>query len=321
MLNLSDEYAHNPTDVANWQENYVWHAWNPQTRCGWNLHLGRIAEEGLVDVRAHVIIAGEVTAGSRQEPGDDSFAATGLDVDIDTAFERVRVRYQDVGSRGPDAGGWYGREAGDTPFGFDMQMQTLHPVFDASEYPIVREHLLDAEGNHYEVGAAWTGRLWSGATEIEASGLLVRDHSWGGRTWSWDALFWVPMVFDDSRVFGFNWTQRFEGSWTSGSVFLDESGRIDAVDDFWVRSVATQYPDASTGPKSCAPDPTSSSTTRSQVTSTCPSAVRTAASACPTCTRPYAGSERTGFATIQIFPTEAQVERGFREPLPRYSSR
>ena len=321
MLNLSDEYAHNPTDVPNWQENYVWHAWNPQTRCGWNLHLGRIAEEGLVDVRAHVIIAGEVTAGSRQEPGDDSFAATGLDVDIDTAFERVRVRYQDVGSRGPDAGGWYGREAGDTPFGFDMQMQTLHPVFDASEYPIVREHLLDAEGNHYEVGAAWTGRLWSGATEIEASGLLVRDHSWGGRTWSWDALFWVPMVFDDSRVFGFNWTQRFEGSWTSGSVFLDESGRVDAVDDFWVRLGGDPIPRRFDRAEvlRAGPDVLEHYTLSGDIHLPIGRAhSRVGLSDMYSTVR---GSERTGFATIQIFPTEAQVERGFREPLPRYSSR
>jgi hypothetical protein len=318
VLTASDEYAHTPAQVPNWQENYVWHAWNPETRCGWNLHLGRIVEHGLVDVRAHVIIDGEVTAGSFQEPGDDGFAATGLDVDVQVAFDHVRLRYEGTGSHGPDAGGWFGREAGTTRFGFDVEMRTRHPVFDASAYPIVRDNLLDLEGNHYEVGASWSGRLWSGDTTVEASGLLVRDHSWGGRAWTWDALFWVPMVFDESRRFGFNWAQRRDGAWTSGSVFLDETGRVDAVDDFWVRLGGEPVPRRFDRAEVLRAGPgvlehyvlsgdihlpvgrAHSRVGLSDMYST------------------VQGADRTGFATIQIFPTEAEVERGFHDPLPRY---
>jgi hypothetical protein len=319
VLTPADEHAHTPADVPNWQENYVWHAWDARTRCGWNLHLSRIADQGIVDLRAHVIIDGEVTAGSFQQPGDDSFQATGLEVDIDTAFEKVRVRFAGPGSRGPDAGGWFGRGAGDTPFGFEMQMETRHPVFDASDYPIMKDHLLDLEGNHYEVGARWSGRLWSGDTETEATGLLVRDHSWGGRVWKWDSLFWAPMVFDDSRLFGFNWAQRREGSWVSGSVFLDESGRVDAVDDFWVRFGGEPIPRrfdrvellragpgvlehfTLTGGIHLPIGRAHSRVGLSDMYST------------------VEGEGRTGFGTIQVFPTEDEVAQGFQNALARYA--
>jgi len=182
-VSQSDEFHHDPVPGKNWQENYVFHAWDPARNSGWFIHLGHIFDEGLIDVRVSTIIDGEVTSATVQAPGADCLAAPGVDVKAVVPLERLKIRYSGSGARGPDDDGFFGERKGDVPFGFDIEMISEHPAVTWTE--VTRKLNMDPlrSGTRYEQGARWKGRLWSGDQVIEAEGLLVRDHSWGPRAW------------------------------------------------------------------------------------------------------------------------------------------
>lgn len=237
-ITAADEYRHTPDapEGENWQENYVWHCWDVERRSGWYLHLGRIRDHGLVDVRAMTIIDGVVASATIQAPGDDCLAAPGVDVDIRTAFERIGLRFTGKGAVGPDDDGFYGSRAGDTPFGFDVDTISEHPPINWDPHDSRAGFDLTYAGNRYEQGARWQGRLWIGDQMVEAQGLLVRDHSWGRRRWTHSTVggFWTPMVFDGGRRFISGLTST-RGAFQSFSVMADRSGDVDVSYDNWVR--------------------------------------------------------------------------------------
>jgi hypothetical protein len=319
-IGTADEFAHTPVGgVANWQENYVWHAWNPVTRSGWNLHLGNLRAESAVDVRAHVIIDGEVTAGSFAAPGvADCFAAPGLTVEVVVPLEHLRLRFEGRGSTGPDTGGWFGTGAADVPFGFEIEMVTGHPVFDAGRYPYFHE-TLDVSGNHYEAGARWHGRLWRGDTVVETDGLLIRDHSWGGRAWAWDEVFWVPMVFDGGRAFRFNWARRAGVEWRTISVDIDAAGTTTVMDDLWVRLGGRAIPRQFWTAEVLRATPERSE--RATLHGDIHLPIRRKRSGRHVGLSDMWSTVHTpsgiGYGTVQIFPTDDQVATGFADPLPR----
>lgn len=234
----ADEFAHEPDapEGENWQENYVWHCWDAQRRSGWYLHLGRIRDHGIVDVRAMTIIDGVVASATLQEPGSDCLAASGLDIDIAAPLERLRIRYAGTGAVGPDGDGFYGARSGDVGFGFDIEMISGHPPVNWSPHDEIAGFDLSFAGNRYEQGARWQGRLWIGDQDIEAQGLLVRDHSWGRRRWTHSNVggFWIPMVFDGGRRF-ISGICSTRGAFQSFTVMADENGVVDVSYDNWVR--------------------------------------------------------------------------------------
>jgi hypothetical protein len=316
-LTARDEYAHQPSGVPNWQENYVWHAWNPTTRSGWNLHLGNILEENHIDVRAHVVIDGTVTAGSLVEPGAECFAAPSVEVDVIVPFERMRLRFEGLGRTGPDSGGWFGAAAGagTERFGFEIDLVTEHPVFDGAAYPIFHDSL-DVAGNHYEAGARWRGRLWSGDNEVEASGLLIRDHSWGGRVWAWEEVYWVPMVFDEGRSYRFNWCQRSQGEWRSMSVQTDSTGKVEVADELWIRLGGRPVPRQfwSAEVLRAGAGGTSKSLLRGDIHLPVRRARSGAKVGLSDMYSTVLDDWGQGFSTVQIFPTADEVAAGFASP-------
>jgi hypothetical protein len=321
MLQPSDEFAHQPLPVTNWQENYVWHAWDPATRSGWNLHLGNISDEKYIDVRGHVIIRGNVTACSFQEPGADCLGVTGLDADIRSPFEEHRLQFAGHGSAGPDAGGWFGRGAGDVPFGFDVDIVSEHQAFDANAFPEMDGRVdLPGTGNHYELGARWRGRLWSGAEEITAAGLLVRDHSWGGRVWTWDESFWLPMVFDEGREFVFNVLSRTGSDWFGLSVAMNGDGMARKTDELWVRLDGPRVPRLFGSAQVLMAGDDFRERVRYEGGIHLPvGRARSRVGLSDMYSAIYAnGSDRAGFSTVQTFPTEEEVLRGLTNALPQF---
>jgi hypothetical protein len=319
MLVAGDEFAHQPMDVPNWQENYVWHAWSPRSRCGWNLHLGNLAREGLIDVRAHVIVNGEVTAGSLQAPGAECLDVTGLSVDVRAPFERMRVRYEGVGTRGPDSGGWFGRGTGDVPFSLDVDVTTVHAPFDSNSHPELNGLMdLPGTGNHYELGGTWSGTLRSGDSVVESEGLVIRDHSWGGRAWKWQELFWVPMIFADAGQFVFNLTERFGEEWSSLSVTMGEDGVVRKAEELWVRLGGDRRPRQFSRADVLirGSDYAERATLRGGIHLPVGRA-RSRVGLSDMYSTVESGG-RTGFSTIQVFPSEEDVRAGFTNPLPQY---
>jgi hypothetical protein len=319
MLVASDEFAHESADIPAWQENYVWHAWAPESRCGWNLHLGNIVSEGIIDVRAHVIIDGEVTAGSFQTPGKTCFEASGLEADIIAPFERLRLRFAGQGSRGPDKSGWFGRDPGQLPFSLEIDMTTVHAPFDTRSFPGLHgTGDLPGSGNHYELGGSWTGILRSGDKVAEAKGLVVRDHSWGGRIWTWDELFWIPMVFAEQRQYVFNLSARHGTDWTSLSVTMGEHGVIRTADELWVRLGGGRRPRQFAQADVLMGGPGASELATLHGEIHLPVGRARSRIGLSDMYSTVSSGGRIGFGTIQTFPTEDEVREGFEHSLPQF---
>lgn len=319
MLTPQDEFAHEPQPVTNWQENYVWHAWSSSQRCGWNLHLGRIVSEGIVDVRAHVVIDGQVTAATYQTPGDDCLAANGLEVEVLEPMRRMRMRFRgSSGSRGPDDAGWFGRKAGDVPFGFDIELESFHAPFDAASHPEMAGNL-DQSGNHYELGATWRGTVSSGGATVEASGLLVRDHSWGGRGWKFDDVYWIPMVFPDERQYAFNVVKRVDTRWENLTVTMGEDGVLRKSEELWVRVHGASRPRQFSAIELLAIGDGFQEHSAMHGEIHIPVArTHSGKVGLSDMYSRVTSAGRTGFATVQTFPTESEVLEGFRNPLDAF---
>ena len=237
ILQSSDEFRHEPESGVNWQENYVWHAWDADRCSGWYFHLGHIHDEGIVDVRAMVIVDGVVASATVQTSGDDCLGVPGLAADVVRPMEQIRLRYDGMGAVGPDSQGFFGAQSGETAFGFDIEMVSEHQPVNWSPHDAIIGLDPKVAGNHYEAGARWSGRLRVGDREIEAAGLLVRDHSWGARQWSKGTTggYWAPMVFDGGRRFFSGCIALIDGEWRTFTVQADSGGIVDVSYDNWVR--------------------------------------------------------------------------------------
>ena len=237
-IGSADEFRHEPDAPVgeNWQENYVFHCWDAERRSGWYLHLGHIRDQGIVDVRAVTIIDGVIASVTTQEPGSDCLGASGLAIDVVRPLERIAIRFSGRGAVGFDEDGFLGARTGDVDFGFDAEMQSEHPAINWEPHDRIAGFDISFAGNRYEQGARWKGRLRIGDRELEASGLLVRDHSWGRRRWTHSTVggFWTPMVFDGGRKF-ISGICSTRGSFQSFTVMADRSGDVDVSYDNWVR--------------------------------------------------------------------------------------
>jgi hypothetical protein len=97
----------------------------------------------------------------------------------------------------------------DTTIGFDVTLHSDLPVADfaAGLSAIVAGLQTHDPGpqmapqEHYEQGGTWSGRLRIGDLEVEASGLFVRDHSWGVRNEQRFQAFWTATCLEDGRRF------------------------------------------------------------------------------------------------------------------------
>ncbi|MER6830716.1 hypothetical protein ABT352_32315 [Streptosporangium sp. NPDC000563] len=244
-LTGADEFAHVPGE-GSWQENYAFYGGNAALTEGLSLHLQHVARDGTLDVRAGVTVGGVSTTTTTHSSGEDCFASPGLTVEVVEPFRRWRLRYEGRGFVGPDADGWYFTQDGDVPFGFDVELTTRHhPVFVSelaaklfADDPGAREMGIWFVANHYQAGAEWTGRLFSGDTVTEASGLLVRDHTWGPRDIRIDDIFWTPMVFDGARRFVASSCALYDGVWRSYFIEADETGIVHVLPDYRVRTNA-----------------------------------------------------------------------------------
>lgn len=345
MLKPSDEYRHERTSEPNWQENYVWHAWDPDTRSGWYFHLGHIPDHGMVDVRCCVIINGKVTSIVTQSEGDDCLAAPGLDITFIKEFERVKMRYDSRGARGTDEAGWFGNLPGNTPFGFEMELETKHPVLEwAPHFHVTGWGRVDMStsilpgqterpegvdpGNHYECAAAWKGKLWSGDDEVVASGLLIRDHSWGPRGWNHMIGYWPPMVFNEGKTL-ISGAVGLWDDWQGFSIHVNETGIVDIVDDLWVRfaggpEIPRQFRTAEVlrqGDGIC-------QKFRFDIGKHMPMMRHNSFLTAPEHRMGFCHVYSTitggegfgkGFGTVQLQPTEPQLRKGHENPLPEYA--
>lgn len=208
MLAPSDEFAHEPPAPVppGWQENWYLLGWDSEQAAGFSLHLGRIPGEGRLAAKACVLAGGETAVGSIDAPLRADLKAPGLEIDIDP-FRTWRVSLETDG------------------LGFDVVVESLLPPVDWRE-ALASLMASGTERDHYEVGARFTGRLVLGGNTVEASGLLVRDHTWGVRGYgALDEAWWTPMVFADPEPAYFTGVSvRYGDRWIGTSIAVDATG-------------------------------------------------------------------------------------------------
>jgi hypothetical protein len=79
------------------------------------------------------------------------------------------------------------------------------------------------EHDHYEAACTWDGRVLIDGTEIDASGLLVRDHTWGRREYhEFPFAWWTPACFDNGTAYFTGASILREGQWFGTSIFATE---------------------------------------------------------------------------------------------------
>jgi hypothetical protein len=208
MLQPIDEFAHEPPSPIpeGWQENWYLLGWDAERSAGFSLHLGRIPAEERLAAKGCVLAGGEVAVASIDAPLGAELKAPGLEIDIDP-FQTWRVSL-DHGS-----------------LGFDVVVESILPPVDWRE-ALASLMASGTERDHYEVGARFRGRLTIGTSTVEASGLLVRDHTWGVRGYgALDEAWWTPMVFPDPEPAYFTGVSvRYGDRWIGTSIAVDSAG-------------------------------------------------------------------------------------------------
>jgi hypothetical protein len=161
-----------------------------------------------------------------------------VDADIVDPLARWRLRCATQGQPGYDEQGWLaaGRTSGSVPVGFDIEFESVVPAVDyAAAWS--KMGVSNIFSHHYEAGCRWRGKVTLGGSEIECSGSLIRDHSWGPRNLvdAVDLAWWMPVVADDGKSFTTGVTLLRRGEWVG--LMLEERGDGPELisTDPWVR--------------------------------------------------------------------------------------
>jgi len=99
-----------------------------------------------------------------------------------------------------------------TPFGFEIDVKQTLANGDWALFKGVSS--ADAAGHgHYDTGISWSGELRLGGRVVRASGLGIRDHSWGPRNFrEMYGVWFVGAAYDEGR------------SYFAGQCLHDENG-------------------------------------------------------------------------------------------------
>jgi hypothetical protein len=95
--------------------------------------------------------------------------------------------------------------------GFDLQFESLNPMFDYRESvdEVGEAMSKDVAAEHLEQFGRATGTLTVGEESFGISGLGERDHSWGVRDWNAPKM-WIWLTAQFSGSLAFNVTKLFE---------------------------------------------------------------------------------------------------------------
>lgn len=201
-LEPEDEFMHTLEADTSFNESMYFNAFDHAGRWGGFFRVGNRANEGYAEVTVCVYLAdGRVgfMFGRPEISGNDSFDAGGLAFEIVEPFVEQRVSYDGKLVLLEDP-----LEMADPRHAFksnpwvdataSVTWKGLSPMFggelvgDDGE-PLARgEHEQAFARGHYEQHGRAEGIVQIGAHRYELSGLGLRDHSWGPR--SWQAPWW-----------------------------------------------------------------------------------------------------------------------------------
>jgi hypothetical protein len=212
-LTSRDEELHRPPDPLpdNWQENLFYILWNTTTHDGFMMHVQRVPGRKVQEARIVARAGGQSASATLTGPYHVDRPVDGVTLGVTTAFRDLSVRTEFGGSPDPGPMGFIAAHSGgDVPVLVDVRLQSELEPIDFAEGLAHITTLLRTDSSapqmgdqaHYEQGGRWSGLLRVGDVEVEASGLFVRDHSWGVRHEHNDfSAFWTATCLDEGRVF------------------------------------------------------------------------------------------------------------------------
>lgn len=235
-LSDDDELRHEVGPEPNWQENYFFLGFDEIRQAGFYLHSARIPGREAVEIKALASVGGRTVSVRRSHRADDNLALPGIHAEITKPFRRWHVGYSDTGKEAPGTGPgvWLADGEGEVPFGFSVDLESpLAPL----DWGVLAELIgvPDILTQHYEVAGQWSGELWLDGQRTGASGLFIRDHTWGPRDFGLlDLAWWTPMYFPDAGLLLSGTSILRGGRWT-GFLLRSDDGETKVTPDPWMR--------------------------------------------------------------------------------------
>ena len=196
---------------ANWQENMFFILWDTTTQHGFMMHIQRVPGRQVQEARIVACIAGEIASATITGAFDQDRPVRGVDVHVNDSFRDLEVRAEFMGAAGPGPLGFIAAHPdGDVPVMVDVRLRSALAPIDFAEGLATLTAALRADKSapqmgdqaHYEQGGTWTGTIRIGQRQVHATGLFVRDHSWGIRHEHNNfRAFWTATCLDNGNVF------------------------------------------------------------------------------------------------------------------------
>ncbi|MGH9038726.1 MAG: hypothetical protein ACRDZ3_00685 [Acidimicrobiia bacterium] len=236
-LHAADEGLHSPpaSAPAKWQENFFFICWDPEAGHGFLMHVQRVPGINLQEAQVVVSVDGELASATFAAPFHPAALPAQVAMRATDPFVRWRLEVEGLGHPGRGPLGFLAtRPAGGLLLAADLTLESPLPVADLAQglTDIVAGLRPDGRGpqmapqEHYEQGGIWRGRLRIGDRSVVASGLFVRDHSWGVRNEQRFCAFWTASCLDGGRLFtnaiGIPAGERVVGV----GVVVDEAGPV-----------------------------------------------------------------------------------------------
>lgn len=226
-LKPSDEYMHENTGEANFNESMYFNFYDRDAQLGGFVRIGNRPNEHYAEMTIAVYLPDRTALFMYKRPqiADNSrFAAGGMAFTVHEPFKRLSVAY--------DGHAVYlarPLDLADPKQAFmsnpyrhvqlHLDYEGLSPMY-GGEHDGTNTEMVFAKG-HYEQHVCAVGRISIDGKDTPIRGFGLRDHSWGPRSWQSPKFYrWLTCEFDDG--FGFMGSQIVTQSgseWLSGFVF------------------------------------------------------------------------------------------------------
>ena len=207
-LEPTDEYTHEPGDVATFNESMYFNFWDHGRRCGGFVRMGNRPNEGYCELTFAFYLGDGRTLFNYMRPKiahNDAFSAGGMRFEVLEPFKRLKVTYEGTAVELLDP-----HEMADPKAAFsnnkiaeielEMAFEGFSPVWGGrggEEKPGE-----EFARNHYEQHYRATGFMAYDGFEVPMDGFGLRDHSWGPRTWQGPQYYrWLNGQFGDDLAF------------------------------------------------------------------------------------------------------------------------
>ncbi len=216
-----DEFMHENTGEANFNESMYFNFFDVGRRLGGFLRIGNRPNEKLAETTVCVFEPdGRVLFNFKRPTIADNagFEAGGARFVVERPFESLRVGYAGRACRLDDPLAMSDPRVAfaENPFvdlRIELAVRGIGPVFGGERRrDSAVEPELDFARGHYEQHHRATGQVEIGGQRLDFDGLGLRDHSWGPRSWQAPRCYrWLTANFGEDFGFAASWIVARDG--------------------------------------------------------------------------------------------------------------